>query len=119
MWLGGRNYFRSLLLAFAQPPDPEIEPVIFTSAQDGAALVALPPTRVVRTAMMDHGTSAWILRQIVTKTLLVRLVATSPSETTPDRGDLAWATFGSQSEENRWRRFDSEFTRHDWRRRGI
>ena len=69
MWLGGRNYFKNLLTAIAGLADTPIEPVVFTSSRDDAALTGLPPIRVVRASMMDHWTPAWVCRQIVAKSL--------------------------------------------------
>jgi glycosyltransferase involved in cell wall biosynthesis len=68
-WVGGRNYFRNLLIAFAQLPDPEIEPFVFTSKEDDTALAGIPAVKVVRTSMMDRRTLPWLARKITAKAL--------------------------------------------------
>jgi glycosyltransferase involved in cell wall biosynthesis len=67
LWLGGRNYFRNLLVAVESLPDPEIELVVFASIKDDSVVAGLKATRVVRSAMLERATVPWLLRQTVAK----------------------------------------------------
>jgi glycosyltransferase involved in cell wall biosynthesis len=67
MWLGGRNYFRNLLIAVSQLPDPQIEPVVFAGKRDASALEDLPAVNSVRTGMMDRGRLPWLARKLLAR----------------------------------------------------
>jgi glycosyltransferase involved in cell wall biosynthesis len=68
-WSGGRSYFRNLLIAFEQIPDPEVELVVFASTKDDTAASNMSIAQVVRTRLMDRGSIPWVFRKLVSKTL--------------------------------------------------
>lgn len=65
-WLGGANYFRSLIAALLAVPGRSLEPVIFAAESDVVGLRSdFPGVEVVGTGMFAHGTPAWVLRKAV------------------------------------------------------
>ena len=64
-WLGGANYFRSLIAALLAVPVRSVEPVIFAGAADVAGLKAdFPGVEVVATGLFARRTPAWVLRKL-------------------------------------------------------
>jgi glycosyltransferase involved in cell wall biosynthesis len=67
-WLGGINYFRNLTTALYDDPDRSIDVVVVVGRRsDTAALAGFPPVAIVRSALLDRGTPAALLRKIVRK----------------------------------------------------
>jgi glycosyltransferase involved in cell wall biosynthesis len=65
-WLGGANYFRSLVAALLAVPGRSVEPVIFAGTADVAGLKAdFPGVDVVATGLFVRRAPAWILRKLV------------------------------------------------------
>jgi len=65
-WLGGANYFRSLLGAINSLPDREIEPVVFLCPRDAAGWKGyFPGTPVIETTLLQKWTLGWALRKAV------------------------------------------------------
>jgi glycosyltransferase involved in cell wall biosynthesis len=69
-WLGGQNYFRNLLIAIAQLPEPKLVPVIVTSRGNRSAVSGLPPFEIVPTSTMDRGSLTWLVRKCISKSPL-------------------------------------------------
>src|ERR1700724_2126692 len=65
MWPGGRNYFRNLLIAVGQLPDPSVAPIIISGRRGSFFLPDLPPFEIVKTRMMDRGTLPWLVRKVI------------------------------------------------------
>lgn len=54
-WLGGMNYFRSLVTALRLLPTKRLEPVIFTGTKAGPELIqSLGAVEIVRSALLDN-----------------------------------------------------------------
>ena len=65
-WLGGANYFRSLIGALLAVPGRAVEPVIFAAEPDVADLRSdFSGVEVVATSMFVRRTPAWVLRKVV------------------------------------------------------
>lgn len=63
-WLGGANYFRSLLGAVKALPDPRIQPIVFVGRKEVEAWRAmLPGSQVVPTRLADPWSPSWLLRK--------------------------------------------------------
>jgi glycosyltransferase involved in cell wall biosynthesis len=67
MWLGGRNYFRNLLIALSHLPNPKIDPIIFLGKSDASIISGISVNEVVRTKMVDRGSVPWFGRKIIAK----------------------------------------------------
>jgi glycosyltransferase involved in cell wall biosynthesis len=65
LWLGGRNYFRNLLIAISQLPDSAISPIVISGSQSRFVLPELPSVEIIQTPMMDRGTLPWLVRKVV------------------------------------------------------
>ena len=74
-WLGGISYFRNLLGALMALPGRTVEPVILAGARtDASVLAAFPRVQIVRSSLLDGGSTPFTLRRLVAK-LLSRDVA--------------------------------------------
>ncbi len=63
-WLGGLNYFRSLLGSIESIQDRQLEPVLLTDRRHAAVWGShFPGTRLVPTALLDRWSPAWVLRK--------------------------------------------------------
>jgi len=63
-WLGGLNYFRSLLGALETVEDRQIEPILLTDRRHGEAWSRhFPGKRRFSTSLLERWTPAWILRK--------------------------------------------------------
>ena len=64
-WLGGRNYYSSLLSAIRTVAANDIEPVLVTGTTTQTTLPnQFPEVEVVRTRLLDRRSFPWALRQI-------------------------------------------------------
>ena len=69
-WLGGRNYFGSLLTAFAALAPKDIEPVLVIGETTQTSLAdAFPWLQVLRTPLMNRMHPLWLLRQFTLRAL--------------------------------------------------
>ncbi len=67
-WMGGVNYFRSLLFAISQIPDRKIEPVILVGKKvDPNILAGLPAFDVLYTSIYDRYSFLWMLNKFLGK----------------------------------------------------
>ena len=65
-WLGGINYFRSLIGAILSLPQRQIEPVIFLAGPDRDKLAReFPNVEIVTTSLLERKTLAWLARRVV------------------------------------------------------
>lgn len=65
-WIGGLNYYKSLLSAIHELPDRQIEPVIFTGVKTPLELLKdFPPFEQVQTAFLDRSSPRWGLRKLL------------------------------------------------------
>jgi glycosyltransferase involved in cell wall biosynthesis len=64
-WLGGANYFRSLIAALLAVPGRSVEPVIFAAGSDVANLkMDFPGVEVIATGLFRRRSPAWLVRKI-------------------------------------------------------
>ena len=64
-WLGGANYFRSLIAALLAVPGRSVEPVIFAAGSDVANLKKdFPGVEVIAAGMFKRRSPAWLLRKV-------------------------------------------------------
>jgi glycosyltransferase involved in cell wall biosynthesis len=64
-WIGGANYFRSLLSALYENPERKIEAVIFTGCKSQAKqLEGFLAEKIVRSRLLDHGSLPWLIRKL-------------------------------------------------------
>ena len=64
-WLGGANYFRSLVAALLSVPGRKVEPTILCSARDVPGLRAdFPGVTVIAAGMLTRLAPAWLLRRL-------------------------------------------------------
>ena len=67
-WLGGANYFRSLIAALLAVPGRSVEPVIFAAGSDIANLKKdFPGVEVIATRMFKRRSPAWLFRKITVR----------------------------------------------------
>ena len=65
-WIGGLNYYRSLLGAISELPDRKIEPVIFTGTKTPSSLLkGFPVVERVQTNLLDRRHPRWMLRKLM------------------------------------------------------
>lgn len=65
-WIGGLNYYKSLLNAVHELPDRQIEPVLFVGSKTPEALLKdFPPVERVRLALLSRWTMAWVVRKLI------------------------------------------------------
>lgn len=65
-WIGGINYFRSLIGAIIALPDRSIEPVVFCAARDVEKLAQeFPGVEIVATALVRHKSPVWWVRRLL------------------------------------------------------
>jgi len=64
-WLGGVSYYRNLLGALRSLPRPRVEPVILTGTKtDGGLCEQFPTVPLIRSALLDWRSPAWMMRRI-------------------------------------------------------
>ena len=65
-WLGGANYFRSLIAALMSVPGRRVEPMIFAAPRDAPGLAAdFPGVSVLATGMLKRLAPAWLARRLL------------------------------------------------------
>ena len=65
-WIGGANYFRSLIAAVLALPDRAIEPVIFAARDDADGLSAqFPGISIVPTRLFTRRGVPWLARKLI------------------------------------------------------
>ena len=65
-WIGGINYFRSLIGAIVALPDRSIEPVVFCAARDVEKLAQeFPGVEIVPTALLRRKSPIWWVRRLL------------------------------------------------------
>jgi len=67
LWIGGRNYLRNLLAAIDSLPGKPIVPVLFAGRQTDVGAADFPSVEIVRTALLDRKSLAWLLRKLLTQ----------------------------------------------------
>lgn len=64
-WIGGANYFRSLLSALYESPERKIDAVIFTGFLSSTKhLEDFPAEKIVRSRLFDRGSIPWVIRKL-------------------------------------------------------
>lgn len=64
-WIGGANYFRSLIAAVLALPDRAIDPVIFAAQEDAVGLSAqFPGISIVPTRLFTRRSMPWLTRKL-------------------------------------------------------
>jgi len=66
IWLGGFNYFKTLIDTIMELPERKIEPVIFTSRKNYQLVSeAFPKNEIIVSNYLDPWRPAWVIRNIV------------------------------------------------------
>lgn len=64
-WLGGINYFKTLIDAIVELPDSRVMPVIFTGLGNERKVRELfPDVEVIASSLLDAWTPGWVLRNL-------------------------------------------------------
>lgn len=70
IWLGGFNYYKTLIETIMDLPDRKIEPVILTGKQNYQRVSkAFPNNEVIASVFMDPWTPAWVIRNTIKRLL--------------------------------------------------
>lgn len=65
-WIGGLNYYKSLLRAIYELPDRQIEPVLFIGERTPDALLKdFPPVTQVRLSCLSRWHAPWVARKLI------------------------------------------------------
>ena len=65
-WIGGLNYYKSLLNAIHELPDGKLEPVLFIGASTPESLLKdFPPAARIRLSCLSRWSASWMVRKLL------------------------------------------------------